>query len=58
MQIRKLLNFFVIFGQNAQIEIILNANILSVNFEEQHVTIDGHDKPLPYDKLLVATGSR
>jgi len=39
------------------IKVILNKKVKRIHFKHKHVIVEGENDPIPYDKLVIATGS-
>lgn len=46
------------FYERNSIELVLNRRVLAIDPAARHVVVDGREKPLTYEKLLLATGCR
>jgi len=41
---------------DARVEVVLNASVRSVNLSKKHIVLEGVETPIPYEKLLIASG--
>ena len=57
LSIKDLIVFKEDWYESRNIKTILNKSVKSINSEEEYIVIEGEKESIPYDKLVIATGS-